>query len=486
MTSDLIPASDTDAEQAVLGSMMLDRRAIHAARQVLTAGDFYRPAHATIFDAMCALDEREQPVDLITLQNEVNAEGKLENVGGTEYLMALVSQVPSASRVEHYARLVKDKKTLRELAVVGAEIGALAHDGTDAAQAVEQAMVLLSNVSGERSSGGLAQALPHRDILAGALPGVRWLVEPLIPADGITILAGDSGVYKSWTAYHLAQCVAAGSPFLGRFDTEPGRVLVFDAESGENLMRRRAVKLWNGLAADRPELDPDIPLSFVPSSIRLETPEQVLRLVGYLRDQGTTLCIVDPLIHALPGEENSSVEMARFFENVRCVQKETGACFLFVHHSRKRSYLAPNEAGQMLRGSSAIRAILDSHLFLRKLKTGRLLCEHDKSRHAEPVENFLIEIEDVDECSTVVRYGGQAEEAVEKGEVAAAFINRALTDAAGSLTRQEILAQAKGANLASRTVCQVLTAGVENGWLAKDKPGGKQVVYHLTVSGEEV
>jgi len=123
-----VPPQNLEAEQSTLGSMMIDRAAIEKASEILTAEDFYRPAHQEIFDAICSLEERDEAVDLITVQEELRGRGKLEEIGGTGYLMMLLDAVPSASNVEHYARIVEEKSILRRLIRAGTEIIGLAHE----------------------------------------------------------------------------------------------------------------------------------------------------------------------------------------------------------------------------------------------------------------------------------------------------------------------------------------------------------------------
>jgi len=320
--------------------------------------------------------------------------------------------------------------------------------------------------------------LTHKELVAGDLPPVEWLVEGLIPHDGITIVAGDSGVGKSWLACHLAQCVAGGFPFLGQFPVKQGAVLVVDAESGPNLLERRIKKLFRGLTRDYPETDEALPLSVLPTAVKLKG-QAVGSFTAHLEREGIALVIVDPLVHMHTADENSSGEMAALFETVRRIQKETGCCFVFTHHSRKENRLASNAAGQMLRGSSAIRGILDSHIFCRKLKTGRILVEHDKSRHAEPVPSFVVEIADEDEETTIVRYAGDAEESADKTEYALSVIMRTLADAGGAATRKMILDQGKVEGIPQRTVERTLKLAVERKELRKDRQG-REACYQIS------
>ena len=108
--------------------MMIERSALEKGLEMLRAEDFYRPAHQEVFDALMSLSERDEPADLITLQEELRKRNKLEEVGGTEYLMALVDTVPTAANLEHYAKIVEQKSILRRLIAAGTEIIGMRYD----------------------------------------------------------------------------------------------------------------------------------------------------------------------------------------------------------------------------------------------------------------------------------------------------------------------------------------------------------------------
>jgi replicative DNA helicase len=122
-----IPPQNLEAEQSTLGSMMIEPVACAKGLEILKANDFYRPAHQEVFCVLEALTTRDEPIDLITTQEELRKRGKLEDVGGTEYLMALCDSVPTAANVEYYARIVEKKSILRKLIAAGTEIIGLAN-----------------------------------------------------------------------------------------------------------------------------------------------------------------------------------------------------------------------------------------------------------------------------------------------------------------------------------------------------------------------
>ncbi len=142
-----------------MGSMMLERTALEKGMEILSTEDFYRPAHQEVFDALISLAERDEPVDLITLQEELRKRGKLEDCGGTEYLMALVESVPTAAHIEHYAKIVEKKSILRKLISAGTQIIGLAQNEDEEVDAItDQAERLVFGV-GQRRMGEYFRAI---------------------------------------------------------------------------------------------------------------------------------------------------------------------------------------------------------------------------------------------------------------------------------------------------------------------------------------
>jgi replicative DNA helicase len=123
-----VPPQNIEAEQSVLGAILLDNDAINQAIEILTSEDFYRESHREVFRAMVALSERNQPVDAITLTDALRTGGVLEAVGGAGYIAELAACVPTAAHAGHYARIVREKALLRSLASISTEIASGAYD----------------------------------------------------------------------------------------------------------------------------------------------------------------------------------------------------------------------------------------------------------------------------------------------------------------------------------------------------------------------
>lgn len=126
-----IPPQDIDAETAVLGSMLIDRDAIPQAAAILAPEDYYRDAHRRIHAAIIAIAGRNEPVDLITLPDELRRQGSLEAAGGAAYLMMISQAVPTSANVESYAGIVKACAMRRAYITAGSKIVALGYDGAD-------------------------------------------------------------------------------------------------------------------------------------------------------------------------------------------------------------------------------------------------------------------------------------------------------------------------------------------------------------------
>src|SRR3989344_4430029 len=109
MPSLKVPPQNIEAEEVVLGAIMIDADAIIKVTDILSAGDFYLPAHRLIFETLLALFERHQPTDIVNLTNRMKEDGMLDRIGGASYLTTLIESVPSSSHIVHYAGLVKEK-----------------------------------------------------------------------------------------------------------------------------------------------------------------------------------------------------------------------------------------------------------------------------------------------------------------------------------------------------------------------------------------
>ena len=146
-----IPPQDIEAEQSVLGALMIDQTAIGSVTDLLIPYDFYKKAHSMIFEAFLRLWEGREPIDILSATTELKRVNLLQEVGGVGYLTELVNSVPTATHVEHYAKIVKEKSILRDLINASGEIAENAFESAeeldDLLDRVEQKIFSISQKS---------------------------------------------------------------------------------------------------------------------------------------------------------------------------------------------------------------------------------------------------------------------------------------------------------------------------------------------------
>ncbi|NQU68511.1 MAG: replicative DNA helicase [Candidatus Marinimicrobia bacterium] len=130
-TSLRLPPQSTEAEQAVLGCMLIDNEAVPRVMHYLEPDSFYKPAHSRIFECMITLFDKTDKIDTITVLDQLKKSGHLDSVGGAYYITGLSNEAPSAENVEYYAKIVRNKYVLRKLITTAVEISSLAYGGQD-------------------------------------------------------------------------------------------------------------------------------------------------------------------------------------------------------------------------------------------------------------------------------------------------------------------------------------------------------------------
>jgi replicative DNA helicase len=149
------PPNDMAAEQSVLGGMMLSKDAIADVVEVIRPGDFYRPAHQAVYDAILDLYGRGEPADPVTVSAALDRRGELKRIGGPPYLVTLTQTVPTAANASYYAEIVAEKAILRRLVEAGTRIvqfGYAGADGQDVAEVVDRAQAEIYEVTERRST----------------------------------------------------------------------------------------------------------------------------------------------------------------------------------------------------------------------------------------------------------------------------------------------------------------------------------------------
>ncbi len=149
-----VPPHDAEAETAVLSSMFIDKEAVSTAIEVLSADDFYRPDNKAVFECCCELYSSGSPIDVITVKNKLEEKGVFEQLGGIGFVAKIASSVGSSVNVKHYAEIVKDKSTLRQLIKTCNDVSSQCYEGkADINAVIDQAEKGIFNVSEGRNTG---------------------------------------------------------------------------------------------------------------------------------------------------------------------------------------------------------------------------------------------------------------------------------------------------------------------------------------------
>ncbi|MDD3642262.1 MAG: replicative DNA helicase, partial [Candidatus Krumholzibacteria bacterium] len=207
------PPQAVEAERAVLGGILLDQEAATRAVEIVRPESFYHPAHGRIFRAMIALFMRREPIDAMTLAEELRKSGDLDSAGGIAYLAELVDSVPSAANIEYYAKIVLDKHMLRQLIGASSEIARECYRAeSDADTILDEAEQKIFRVSESRISQGF---LHVKDVLKERFEEIQRVHET---RESITGLAtGFIDLDKYTAGFHPGDLVIiAGRPSMGK------------------------------------------------------------------------------------------------------------------------------------------------------------------------------------------------------------------------------------------------------------------------------
>ena len=171
-----VPPQNIEAEQSVLGGILLENESLYKAIELLADQDFYKPSHQKIFRALISLSERGEPADLVTLTQELKNMGILNEVGGSSYLATLINNVPTAANVLYYAKIVREKALLRNLISVATEIVTKGYEegSSQLDSLLDTAEQSIFNVSNRRYKAGFT---PIREIVKSSFKVIEHLYE---------------------------------------------------------------------------------------------------------------------------------------------------------------------------------------------------------------------------------------------------------------------------------------------------------------------
>jgi replicative DNA helicase len=343
-----VPPQNLEAEQSVLGSMLIEREAIAKALEELRPEDFYRDAHRMIYQSMISLFDRNEPLDLITVSEDLRQKDQLEKVGGLSYLTTLASIVPTAANIYYYARIVAEKALLRQLIHAATEIAATSYDAAeDVAEILDQAEKSILAISQRNTNqafspikGILLETFEKIDHLYSTKGGIVGVSSGFKDLDNMTagfqpsdliLLAARPSMGKTALCLNIAQHVAIREKkTVAFFSLEMSKEQLVQrmlcAEAGIDAHRLRTGDLrdedWKRLSRGMGILS-EAPI-FIDDTPGIPVMEMRAKCRRLKLEQGLGIIIIDyiQLIHGNGRTENRQQEISEISRSLKSLARE--------------------------------------------------------------------------------------------------------------------------------------------------------------------
>ena len=346
-----VPPNSIEAEQALIGGLMLNAQAWDKVADVVLADDFYRKDHRLIFSAIGKLIEGGSPCDVVTLSEHLDGCGELEQVGGLEYLATLANETAGAANARAYAKIIRERSTLRALINAGNEISgnAFASDGRTASEVLDDAERMVFEIAEKGSRGrkgfrSLKQILPEAvdriDLLHqsdGSITGISSGYHEFdkmtagLQAGDLVIIAGRPSMGKTTLALNIAENAAIGSKVpTAVFSMEmPSQQLAFRMISSLGRVDQTHLRTGKFPDEDWPRINTAVQLMsdapiFIDDTPGLSPTEIRARARRLQREHGLGLIVVDYLqLMSVPGnKENRATEISEISRSLKALAKE--------------------------------------------------------------------------------------------------------------------------------------------------------------------
>ena len=390
-----VPPHSIEAEQSLLGGLMLDHQSWDKIADVITERDFYRKDHRLIFAAIASLAEDANPCDVVTVSECLDNRGELDSAGGLEYLASLANETPGAANARSYAKILRERSMLRSLISAGNEISgaAFTNDGRTASEIVDEAERLVFEIaeSGSRGRSGfkalkhiLPEAVDRIDVLHQSEGDITGIPSGYIEFDKLTaglqqgeliIVAGRPSMGKTTLAVNIAENAAIGSQVpTAIFSMEmPSQQLAFRMIS--SLGRVDQTHLRTGRFPDEDwsrintavQLMSEAPI-FIDDTPSLSPTEIRARARRLQREHGLGLIVIDYLqLMAVPGsKENRATEISEISRSLKALAKELSLPIIALSQLNRSVEQRTDKRPVMsdLRESGAIEQDADVILFI--------------------------------------------------------------------------------------------------------------------------
>ena len=390
-----VPPNSIEAEQSLLGGLMLDALAWDKVADVITADEFYRKDHRLIFSAIANLVESGSPCDVVTVSEHLDSRGELDNSGGLEYLATLANETAGAANARAYAKILRERATLRALISAGNEIAgsAFSNDGRTAAEVLDDAEKMVFEIAdkGTRGKNGfkslkdiLPEAVDRIDTLHqsdGDITGISTgynefdkLTAGLQPGD-LIIVAGRPSMGKTTLAVNMAENAAIGSKVpTAIFSMEmPAQQLAFRMISSLGRVDQTHLRTGNFPDEDWSRINTAVQLMseapiFIDDTPSLSPGEIRARARRLQREHGLGLIVIDYLqLMQVPGnKENRATEISEISRGLKALAKELSCPVIALSQLNRSVEQRTDKRPVMsdLRESGAIEQDADLILFI--------------------------------------------------------------------------------------------------------------------------
>ena len=390
-----VPPQSVEAEQSVLGGLLLDGQAFDRVADKITPDDFYRKEHRLIYSAIAALVEAGSPADVVTVSEWLEKNNELQNTGGLAYLASIANNTPSAANIGAYANIVRERAILRNLIHTATRIAGSAYspEGRNAADILDFAERSIFDISeqGAHRRGGFAplkslltKAVDRIDALFrsdSAITGVPTGFKDLddmtsgLQAGDLVIVAGRPSMGKTSLAMNIAESAALGSKLpVAIFSMEmPGELLAMRMMSSLGRINAHKVRTGKLEDDDWPRLTHAIGLLaeapiFIDDTPALTPLELRTRARRLKREHGLGLIVVDylQLMEAPESSENRATEISGITRSLKGLAKELSVPVMALSQLNRSLEQRPNKRPVMsdLRESGAIEQDADVIFFI--------------------------------------------------------------------------------------------------------------------------
>jgi replicative DNA helicase len=392
VSSHKLPPQNVEAEQSVLGGILIENDAINKVMEILTPEDFYRDAHRRIYNALLNLSVRDEPADLITLTNELRKIDQLDAAGGASYIASLIDSVPTAANIEYYAKIVKEKSILRQLIQTSTDIITESYqDRSDVESFLDEAERSIFQISENRvrpsfypirdivkqSFKTLERLYEKKELVTGVPSGFKELDQMTAgfqPSD-LIIVAGRPSMGKTAFCLNVAQYAAIEKRtpvaiFSLEMSKEQLVIRLLCSEAHVEGTRLRTGFLSEG---DWPRLTiaagnlSEAPI-FIDDTAALSVLELRAKARRLKADQGLGMVIIDylQLMKGRTRVESRQQEISEISRSLKAVAKELNIPVIAVSQLSRRTEERTGMRPQLsdLRESGAIEQDADLILFL--------------------------------------------------------------------------------------------------------------------------